>query len=461
MEIAEDKMQRRTFIKGAAISAMGMLPMTALLGCGSTTPASGTSMPDAAVPPTPPAIPKVEEGRTLTLAEVNKMRQELIDSKQDYVCEDGTVIPALYVKVRALLNSIGLGIGSPVNDSCFQAVMHNFSEEQAHAYLEMPWGVMFNATDFAEKAGRDEKECSDICETMASQGLLYRARRGGVAYYHVCPEAHGIWEYNLDRYESDPDFIVRHYAQFSDITNMLLGGDTGFYYVVPVSKQVTTTGEILLHDDWEAHLERNSVFGVSPCQCRLSKKVLGRLDPNCNHPMDTCITTGEEAEYYIEKGIARKIDRKEALSILQNAVDVGMVIQSCYSKDTEVICCCHSDCCGILNPIFKAGPETFTSYPGTKENMSHYRLVHDQDACIKCGACQRRCTMVAVTLDPSVDDGYPQTSEMCIHCGSCGLTCPVEARKLELKESFPELPQNFLEDLNLKTEYRFRTGQIY
>jgi NAD-dependent dihydropyrimidine dehydrogenase PreA subunit len=246
---------------------------------------------------------------------------------------------------------------------------------------------------------------------------------------------------------------------------MLLGGDTGFYYVVPVDKKITTTGEILVHDDWKEHMARNSVFGVSPCQCRLSKQVLGRLSPDCHHPMDTCITTGEEAEYYIEKGIARKIDRAEATSILQNAVDIGMVIQSCYSKDTEVICCCHSDCCGILNPIFNAGPEVFSfdvpEYAGTKENMSHYTLVYDKEKCIKCGACQTRCPMIAVTLDAAVGEGYPVTSTMCVNCGQCGTTCPVEARKLEQKESFPELPQNFLEDLNLKTEYRFRNGLIY
>jgi len=93
--------------------------------------------------------------------------------------------------------------------------------------------------------------------------------------------------------------------------------------------------------------------------------------------------------------------------------------------------------------------------------MSHYKLVYDKETCIKCGACQGRCPMVAVTLDADVDEGYPQTSTMCINCGQCGTTCPVQARKLELKESFPELPQNFLDDLNLKSEYRFRTGQIY
>lgn len=165
------------------------------------------------------------------------------------------------------------------------------------------------------------------------------------------------------------------------------------------------------------------------------------------------------AEYYIENGIGRQIDQDEALAIVQRSVDAGMVIQSCYTKDSEIFCSCHGDCCDILASYVACGSDVMGSLNSTPQ-ISHYRLEVDHDACLKCGACVQRCPLFAITMDEA--EG-PVVNNVCVRCGQCATVCPVEARKLVQKDESEilELPQNMLEDYVLKGNYRMSHGYVY
>lgn len=449
------KVERRDFLKGAAIGAIGLTSVAALGGCA----AEAAPEPKESTETTPAATETAAttSSEVMTLEELNIKRQELIDSKSEYVCADGTVIPEAFVKLRTLIDTYGNGVGSEVHDDSFVEVMYHFSEEDAQAYLEMPFGIFFAAAEYAEKSGRDEAECLAICEELASRGLLMRVRRGGVAYFHQLAEAHGIWEYALLQ-NANADYTTKHSMQWGeDIVLQLYNADTPFYYAIPVNKEVVANEEILPYDDYEKIIARNTVIAVSDCQCRLSHQTIDVEDPG-NHPLETCMTTGEQAEYYIENGIGRQIDQEEALSILRNSVEHGMVLQSCWTKDSEVICSCHGDCCDILMSYVALGDDYASM--NSSLNVSHYNLQYDKDACAQCGACSERCPLFAVTMN---EENYPETGLTCIRCGQCGTVCPQGARKLVQKDEadIPEMPQNLLGDYNLKAEYRMRNGMIY
>lgn len=340
--------------------------------------------------------------------------------------------------------------------------MYLYSEEDAEHLLEMPVGKMFTSTEYSVVSGRSDEECAQICEDLAHRGHLFRVRRAGVPYYHMLAEAHGIWEYNLLRFGIDgitdetADYTNAHAAQWgTDRRDHLFNAETPFYYAVPVSADVVKGGEILPYDDYEKIVARNSVFAVSPCQCRLCHEAVGtHLDET--HPLETCISTGEMAEYYIENGLGREISKQEALDILHGGVEAGLVIQSAYTKDSEIICQCHGDCCDILQAYVALGGD-FGSMP----NVSHYNLEVDTDICLKCGACAERCPLFAVTMDE--ETGYPVVDQKCVRCGQCAYVCPAEARKLVQKDESEilELPQSMLDDYNLKAAYRISHNMVY
>ena len=408
----------------------------------------------------------------LTLEQMDQIRNMIIDSKTEpYVKADGTEVPLVYVKLRALFDTFGMGVGSDSTDFSFDEIMFNFSEDEAAAYLQMPRGVYFTSTELAVRTGMTEEEAEQLCYDLSYRGLLFRTTRAGVHWYHILAEAHGIWEYTqLATYfrlseEEAADYCRMHQAQWgTDIVDDLYNCETTFYYPIPVNHDVVMESEILPYDDYEKVIERNEIIGVSPCQCRLRRELMEDYTKGekCEHPLETCLTFGEEAEYYIENGIARQIDKDEARAILQRSIDAGMVIQSAYSKNTEVICQCHGDCCDILSSYVALGSalggdmaSAFNCFP----HLSHYDLVVDLDACIQCGMCEQRCPLFAVSMDP--ETGYPVVAGTCVRCGQCAVTCPAQARKLTLSDTVAELPQDMLGDYNLKASYRLAHGQVH
>jgi ferredoxin len=385
--------------------------------------------------------------------------QAILDNEptitQDYVQADGTVVPAVYIMLRNRLQRLGQGVGNEVKDGCWDYLMHNFTEDEAAFYLKLPMYRYFNDEEAGEAAGMSSEDAKDLCDDLSYRGLLNRVTRAGVNFYHTLAYAHGMLEFTMNRYEED--------GYLNDVFGML-GADYSYtsrnqgsamYYTVPVEKDVLGETEVLPYTDWEKIIDRNEVLAVSPCQCRTFKPLMKGMKPGelCDHPLETCISTGEQAQYYIENGIGRQIDKDEAKQIIQNSVDAGMVIEVMNTKQCDVICSCHGDCCAILSGYIAMG--------GDVENLkyvSNYQLEVDREKCIKCGACVDRCPMFTIEM---TDDG-PQVGNLCVRCGQCATVCPVGARKLVARpeDERVELPNSMIDDYRAKALERAKRGYI-
>lgn len=480
------RMSRRSFM--GAMGVMGMMGAMGIMGgCAAQAPASEggeEALGDTGKPKgvaagrentnmwTPAEIESIG-GSIMPLYEINKRRRELIDSKGDYTKEDGTVVPAVYTKLRALTNTYLVGCGSEVNDKCFDFFQMKFTEDEAQAYLEMPMGQWFNVRDYALASGRPTEECAEICEKLAKRGDLGRKRQSGVNYYHQLALAHGFYEYGLLDYFK-PGWTDNYRAAWSeDYAVGYMDSGTPFYYAIPVDKEVVSDDAILLTDDIEEIISRNSIFAVSPCQCRkIAMAINGDPEPPaigteelkdfmapCGHPLETCLSFGEVAEYYIENGSGREITADEVRAIIKRSVEAGMILQSAFTKDQYVICSCHGDCCRILGVYKTAGPEKCLSSSSFAQT-SNYVLNYDTEGCIQCGQCMAHCPVSAIEPD---EDGYMMANGLCMRCGQCGTVCPAKVRTLSLKpeEEILERPVDLVDEYNMIAGYRFEHGTIY
>jgi ferredoxin len=420
-----------------------------------------------------PVNAEAEMGQTtLTLDELNDLRHQFVDAAGEFTREDGSVVSEPYAKLRALLNTYSVGTGNGAEDS-IDYIMMLFTEEDAEHYLEMPYGRIFSAADYAEQSGREEDECTEICDDLAMRGLLYRVVRSGRALYHHIPIVLGNFEYSVnDFFEPDwtPTFLSSWLAPVME-GNVLLRAGSPIEYAIPCDESVVADDQILALDDYTKIVERYDTIVVIPCQCRTlfmaasgvteqfpEDELKDAMSPVCGHPVETCMAFGEEAEFALWSGRGRQIDKDEALSILKRSVDAGMILQNMYTKNSEFICSCHGDCCGVLSSYIAVGPEVAEKSVAYKFT-SNYTLEYDRDACIQCGSCVERCPMFAISMD---ETNHPTVNALCMRCGQCGLVCPVGARKLVAKpeEERGDRPDDLLGDANLEAAWRFENGDL-
>jgi len=130
---------------------------------------------------------------------------------------------------------------------------------------------------------------------------------------------------------------------------------------------------------------------------------------------------GPMGEYYVENGLGREIDLKEALEILEKAHDAGLITQPAAARKPFTMCNCCVDCCGFLRAASK--------HPNPADLVfSNYSVKEDQDRCSGCETCVARCGMNAVKMNA---EGVAETDpRRCIGCGLCVRTCPEGARAL-------------------------------
>ena len=426
---------------------------------------------------------------TMPLEELNRRRQAYLDAQSDFTAEDGTVIPSWAVKVRALIHTYGMGCGDNIAASTFDDILATFDEDTAQAYLETPMGIVFTALDYHAATGRPYEECVELCEYFADQGYLCAEETNQGTRYHQVPFFQGVVEYHMNQVLADP----LGYNLGVNCSNMIVGPEsdmattgTPTFYAIPCDKTVVADeAGVQPYDDIEKLVAEQTTFAIAPCYCRYTAvakamaaegKVAGvdfpsmedfasgefgdYFSPLCNQRVETCLMIGEEADYWMRLGTARPITKEEALEFMQRSRDDGFILEKNFSKHMGTICSCHMDSCGIIAEWMAVGDPATIGTSQAFTQISHYNLVVDTDACLKCGTCADRCPLHAITMDG--EDGLPQVNEMCFRCGQCAWVCPVEARKLVARpeEENAPLPLDFLDDDNVKAAYRFEAGLI-
>ena len=150
---------------------------------------------------------------------------------------------------------------------------------------------------------------------------------------------------------------------------------------------------------------------------------------------------GEAAAYYLHNDLGRPIDQEEALAILAQAEEEGLVLQPSNSKDSDNICMCCGCCCGILTNI-KRHPQPASIV------ASAFVAALDVETCVGCGTCEDRCQMEAIYLE---DGKAALDLDRCIGCGLCVTTCPTGALSLlrKPKTEQPYVPKDAV-DANIR-----------
>lgn len=176
-------------------------------------------------------------------------------------------------------------------------------------------------------------------------------------------------------------------------------------------------GQCMTWDEVEGFVDNlpdNSAIAVGPCRCRVATKA-------CDHPLETdiVILTGTPIWTSLFPDEYRTISKQEALEIMGNCRDLGMV-QSVFrnmyfrgSSNYFVICNCCACSCVPLIGYHRFKEVGFHYIPG--EHVSSI----DIDICEGCGKCVEVCPF----RERSLVAGKAQAGN-CMGCEVCVRFCP-------------------------------------
>jgi Pyruvate/2-oxoacid:ferredoxin oxidoreductase delta subunit len=275
------------------------------------------------------------------------------------------------------------------------------------------------ASEVAARAGQPLAEVEPRLVEMARKGLILAYYpEESPTFYRAAPWAIGIWEFQVDRLSEE---LLQDAEEFWSAQKSRPPVQTiSQMRTVPVAQSIEPHLEALPYEQVHAMVDAHDRFAVAPCLCREKARIEGH---SCDAPIEACLMFGEFADYYVQNGKGRAIDRAEVYDILAQADAANLVLQPTNAQRIVTICCCCGCCCGVLGD-FKRQPKPAEAV------TSPFIACLEQEDCVGCWTCLERCQMDALT---EAGDCVALNADRCIGCGLCVSTCPSGALTLERK----------------------------
>ena len=336
---------------------------------------------------------------------------------------------AVYRKLQEHLDKMPIGFPTTKSGSDIRILKKLFTPQEAEVamLLKFGWERDLETLDTIYDRVTDNKiskeELGNILDEMGQKGLIMTKKHKDQKYYGNALLMVGIFEFQVNRL--DMDFIEDFHDYFDEgwlpETLKLKGAQLR---TIPIEKSIEFEPQVSEFDKVEELLKTtDGPYMVANCICKQLKDME-------EHPCkvtdrrEVCMGFGHAANLYIDQGWGREITKEEAINILNQNQEDGLVLQADNSQKLTFICSCCSCCCEGLSRFLKI------PNPG-KMMISNYYAEVDANDCTGCETCIQICPMEAIRL---VDDIAKIKQKRCIGCGNCVAKCPSDAINLHKKD---------------------------
>ena len=346
----------------------------------------------------------------------------------------------------------------PVSDTAIAIIESVVGENEEeldfiYAFDEKPSQTL---AQLAESSGLSEEKIDSLATRLARKGLIFnQPSSAGVMIYRLLPlMLVGLMEYKFmveltgSQEEKDlallfeklldelKDQTQENYEALMPLFNIAPAADRTVpnkltedgkpVKIIPVQKAVEVSDEFILPSQTvEEIINKFEDIAVGYCFCRQRRSLLGD-DCATQAPTLNCFTFGKSARHTAAQGFAKKISKQEALKIMAEAAQAGLIHKAFHPGSRETspetsICNCCKDCCDTLG-LWRKGTLPMI-------NSTYHLSVIDQQACSGCETCVGWCPTDAISMN---DEGLAQREESaCLGCGICSRFCPEEAISLQ------------------------------
>jgi ferredoxin/DNA-binding transcriptional ArsR family regulator len=288
------------------------------------------------------------------------------------------------------------------------------------------------AADIAARAGMDPDIARHTLKEMARKGLVRTKREDRQLTFGLMPFVVGIYEAQLPRMDAELAGLFEAYFQETR-GGGIASTRPAIHRVIPVEEAIPFDLGIFPYERASEMLETAKSWGVRDCICRVQRRLIGK---GCDHPVENCLIFAPVAGAFDGDPTTRAITKEEALRILRETEEAGLVHSTGNYRDGHsYICNCCTCCCGVLRGMVEFSAHGELSHSG-------FHATVDAGACIGCGACVERCQFGALAIP---DDVCVVNSLRCVGCGLCATACASSALYLERREEREPLPTNLKE----------------
>jgi ferredoxin len=314
-----------------------------------------------------------------------------------------------------------------------------FSPQEAHLAVAMDYEKQ-PASVIAARLDQVENEVLDLLKEMVDKNLILSSKRGNDLVFGLMPFVVGFFE------ELQP-ILTREMAElfeqyYQETESKITGSGISVHRVIPVQESIDIEMEIYPYEEALGIIESAQSWGVRNCICRVQKQL---IDDACDHPVENCLVFAPIEGYFENSQVDRAITKQEALDILHQAEEDGLVHSTGnYQAPIRYICNCCTCSCLILRGIAEFNRSAAVA-------KSDFISVIDEEGCLTCGDCLERCQFSALSLD---EDFCLIDPENCVGCGLCVTVCPEDALVLRRRPQgdVPIPPEN------LRSWGELRTG---
>jgi hypothetical protein len=245
----------------------------------------------------------------------------------------------IYERLRKILDSHPTT--APKAKSIDEILRILFTPEEAALAVNMSYKTK-SVSSIAKAAGLSESKVTQNLESMANKGIIQSRKKEGEKFYGLLPLIPGVFEFPFMKGGGTPmhERLGQLWEEYHHeaLGASFSGQPTPLMRVVAVEKSITSQDRVHPYEEVKNFINDANYIALAKCACRVSVA-------KCDKPKEVCLIFGETAEFLVERGFARQIDKEEGMKVLDLAEEAGLVHTSNNSADRAGLICNCCPCC--------------------------------------------------------------------------------------------------------------------
>ncbi|MBU7018022.1 MAG: 4Fe-4S dicluster domain-containing protein [Theionarchaea archaeon] len=272
------------------------------------------------------------------------------------------------------------------------------------------------ADEIAQCTGKTREEVEKIIDSLEEKRLIFKYidEQADEVLYSLLPLEYGSIAYiSLVQKPEKRDKLLSLFQKISTGEITMGSGVTEYPWgrIIPVEESVIVVNQILPFAKVEEIMMNARSIAVVYCFCRSQNP--------CGHPLETCTGFNEGADFMVSGGFGRYINLEEALNLLKETEEAGLVHTAVYSRRGIIYMC---NCCTCACPILRRLRD---SENPRELSSSGFIPEINREKCVLCGKCIEICPLGARFLysDNENPERVDVNARQCVGCGQCASHC--------------------------------------